>query len=139
MSANNITKSLNLAPLAFEEPTRTPAPRSNSKDEEAEGDIQNARDGLYKAIDGAHKVIDDMAAIASRSQSSKDYEVLTSAIKALADISSELGTLQLKKQRILKQGDAEEGNETHNHLHITTADLSKMIEDARKSNDPGKY
>lgn len=131
MSSNNIINSLGLNPISFEDKKVQLAPQSESEDEEAEMDIQNARHGLYKALDYSREALEDMLSIAKQSQHPKAYEVLNTTIKTLADISSEIGTLQLKKQRLKKKGDGSEdqnGNVINNLFVGSTAELQQMLE-----------
>jgi hypothetical protein len=107
--------------------------------EQADNDIDQARDGLYDALSLSQQAVQDMLAIAQQSQHPKAYEILNSSIKTMADISMGLADLQLKKQRLNKgqSQPAGEGNVTNNLFVGSTAELQKMLEDIKNGNTNG--
>jgi len=105
--------------------------------EQADADVDRARDGLYDALEKSQVAVEDMISIAQQSQHPKAYEVLNAAIKTLADISMGLADLQLKKQRLNKgnvQPGAGEGGVTNNLFVGSTAELQQMLEDIKNGN-----
>lgn len=135
-SNNSIINSLGLTPIPFDDNRRTLAPQVEGDNQEAEEDIQNARDGLYRALDYSRDVVEDMLAIARQSQHPKAYEILNSSVKTLADISSEIGSLQLKKQRLKqnqKKEDDSDGKTINQNVFVgSTAEFQQLIASMRK-------
>lgn len=123
---------LNSVPAVYEEQENLPAVVS----EQADGDVDAARDGLYDALSLSQQAVQDMLAIAQQSQHPKAYEILNSSIKTMADISMGLADLQLKKQRLNKgtQQPTGEGSVTNNLFVGSTAELQKMLEDIKNGN-----
>lgn len=123
---------LNSVPAVYEENENLPAVVS----EQADGDVDAAREGLYDALSLSQQAVQDMLAIAQQSQHPKAYEILNSTIKTMADISMGLADLQLKKQRLNKgtQQPAGEGSVTNNLFVGSTAELQKMLEDMKNGN-----
>lgn len=98
-------------------------------DQQSDQDIDQAREGLYDALQKSQQAVEDMVAIAQQSQHPKAYEVLNSAIKTLADISMGIADLQLKKQRLNKNIiSPSEGGVTNNLFVGSTSELQKMLE-----------
>ena len=124
---------LNSVPVVYEdEKENLPA----VVNEQADGDVDAARDGLYDALSLSQQAVQDMLAIAQQSQHPKAYEILNSSIKTMADISMGLADLQLKKQRLNKgvHQPAGDGNVTNNLFVGSTAELQKMLEDMKNGN-----
>jgi len=129
---NQINDALGLSytPVVYEEEKETlPA----VVDEQADGDVDTARTGLYDALSLSQQAVQDMLSIAQQSQHPKAYEVLNGAIKTMADISMGLADLQLKKQRLVKGTNqpAGESGVTNNLFVGSTAELQQMIESMR--------
>lgn len=103
------------------------------KDQQAEHDVDQVRDNLYKAVDVAEQAVKDMILIAQQSQHPKAYEALNSIIKTYADVSMGIADLHMKKQRISgKQRPEETGPNVTNNLFVgSTAELQKMLDDLR--------
>jgi hypothetical protein len=124
---------LNSLPVVYDlEAENLPAVHS----EQADTDVDKARDGLYDALEKSQLAVEDMISIAQQSQHPKAYEVLNAAIKTLADISMGLADLQLKKQR-LNKGNTQpgaEGGVTNNLFVGSTAELQQMLEDIKNGN-----
>jgi hypothetical protein len=124
---------LNSLPVVYDlEVENLPAVHS----EQADTDVDKARDGLYDALEKSQLAVEDMISIAQQSQHPKAYEVLNASIKTLADISMGLADLQLKKQR-LNKGNAQpgaEGGVTNNLFVGSTAELQQMLEDIKNGN-----
>jgi hypothetical protein len=124
---------LNSLPVIYdevEEDANVPALNNSQVD----GDVSEARDGLYDALSKSQQAVEDMMAIAQQSQHPKAYEVLNAAIKTMADISMGLADLQLKKQRLEKgnQSSTSPEGQTVNNLFVgSTAELQQMIENMR--------
>lgn len=123
---------LSSVPAVYDEKENLPAVVS----EQADSDVDAARDGLYDALSLSQQAVQDMLAIAQQSQHPKAYEILNNTIKTMADISMGLADLQLKKQRLNKgvQQPVGEGSVTNNLFVGSTAELQKMLEDMKNGN-----
>jgi len=104
-----------------------------AKDQQAEHDVDQVRENLYKAVDAASQAVQDMILIAQQSQHPKAYEALNGIIKTYADVSMGLADLHMKKQRLNgKQKPEEAGPNVTNNLFVgSTAELQKMLDDLR--------
>lgn len=124
---------LNSVPAIYDEKETLPAVQN----EQCDGDVDQARDGLYDALSISQTAVQDMLAIAQQSQHPKAYEILNQSIKTLADISMGLADLQLKKQR-LNKGSGQpsgEGGVTNNLFVGSTAELQQMLEDMKNKSE----
>ena len=108
-----------------------------AKDQQAEADVDQVRENLYKAVDAASQAVQDMILIAQQSQHPKAYEALNSIIKTYADVSMGLADLHIKKQRLNGKTNPEEvKNVTNNNLFVgSTAELQKMLDDLETNNE----
>ena len=102
---------------------------------QVEDDFEYARKNLYSILEKSQSSMDEMMEVAKQSQHPRAYEVMNQMFKTVADISKDLIDLQKKKKDIV--GPTEMLPQTvHNNLFVgTTADLSKMIEDARNKSE----
>lgn len=97
--------------------------------QQIDDDVHYARSNLYDAVAKSKMAVDDMLAIAQGSQHPKAYEVLNAAIKTLADISTGIVDLQIKKQRLGIGRDGPAEGQTVNNLFVgSTAELQQMVE-----------
>jgi hypothetical protein len=124
---------LNSVPVIFDDEKES-LPAVNT--EQADGDVDHAREGLYDALSLSQQAIQDMLVIAQQSQHPKAYEILNSSIKTMADISMGLVDLQLKKQRLNKGiPQASSDNAVTNNLFVgSTAELQQMLENMKNVN-----
>lgn len=102
---------------------------------QVEDDFEYARKNLYSILEKSQSSMDEMMDVARQSQHPRAYEVMNQMFKTVADISKDLIDLQKKKKDVI--GPSESTPQTvHNNLFVgTTADLSKMIEDARNKGE----
>ena len=122
---------LRTVPTIYEEKDNLPA----LTDDQGEEDVDQAREGLYNALEMSKQAVQDMVNIAQQSQHPKAYEVLNSAIKTMADISMGLAELQIKKKRIVNKPAQGESQTINNSIFVgSTAELQQMIEDMRNKN-----
>tara|TARA_B100000508_G_C11445346_1_gene271078 strand:+ start:367 stop:774 length:408 start_codon:yes stop_codon:yes gene_type:complete len=125
--SKKIQKKLDLVP--FEEPKRSTV-------EDTKDDYEFARKNLHDLTSDLNKAIEDLADVARTSQHPRAYEVLDKLFRTKADTSKDLLELLKRKQDIIKTEEDITGGpkkqETHNHLHITTAELNKMLEGKKK-------
>lgn len=136
MSANNISKSLGLTPITVNNEVRlVQAPQAESKNEELDIDLENAREGLYNALEMSKQAVEDMARIASTSQNHKAYEVFNKTIETFSNLSMNLAELHAKKQKL--QPVSAEGGENkviNNNVFVgSTAELQKLLESMKNN------
>ncbi len=125
--SDELRKALDLSPVNTNNQTLVP-------DSQVEDDFDFARKNLYDVIGKSQEALEDMIDVARQSQHPRAYEVLNQMLKNVADISKDLIDLQKKKKDLIKKEDAPQS--VHNNLFVgTTADLAKMIEDARNKSD----
>ena len=124
---------LNSVPVIFDDEKESLPTVTN---EQADGDVNHAREGLYDALSLSHQAIQDMLVIAQQSQHPKAYEILNSSIKTMADISMGLVDLQLKKQRLNKgvQQTPSDNAVTNNLFVGSTTELQQMLENMKNVN-----
>lgn len=104
--------------------------------QQIDDDVHYARSNLYDAVAKSKQAVDDMLLIAQGSQHPKAYEVLNAAIKTLADISSGIVDLQIKKQRLNGGRDTPAEIQTVNNLFVgSTAELQQMLEKMKNGED----
>lgn len=105
-----------------------------AKDQQADADVDQVRDNLYKAVDAAQQAVQDMIIIAQQSQHPKAYEALNAIIKTYADVSMGLADLHVKKQRIngKQQKPEDAGPNVTNNLFVgSTAELTKLLDELK--------
>jgi len=126
---------LSYTPVVYEEKEILPVVDNDQADnDQAIGDVDAARTGMYDALSMSQQAVQDMMSIAQQSQHPKAYEALNGAIKTMADISMGLAELQLKKQRLVKKNTQPtgDGSVINNTIMVgSTAELQKMINSLR--------
>jgi hypothetical protein len=101
----------------------------------AEDDFELARENIRSLMGEIKGSLDDLKGVAKQSQHPRAYEVLDKMYRTAIDANMDLLDIRKKNEEIKeKQGRVpdELKNETHNHLHITTAELAKMLENQNK-------
>lgn len=127
--SDELRKALDLAPI------NTSTGEVMPPDSQVEDDFDFARKNLYDVIGKSQEALEDMIDVARQSQHPRAYEVLNQMLKNVADISKDLIDLQKKKKDLVKKEESSPQS-VHNNLFVgTTADLAKMIEDARNKSD----
>ena len=125
--SNPINNALDLAPIE----TNSKVVLLNEEVNQVSDDFDSVRSNLYDAVEISQVALQDMVGIAQQSQHPKAYEVLNSMIKTFADINMNIADLQVKKQRLAGPSKEEATHVTNNLFVGTTAELNKMLEDAR--------
>jgi len=99
-------------------------------------DFKYSRENLYNLIETAMAGISEFAPVAAQSQNARCYEVLFNAIKTAAELNEKLADHSVKKEEAEtpEKPVGNTGDTTHQHLHITTADLANMVEQAISKN-----
>lgn len=99
-------------------------------------DFKYSRENLYSLIETAMAGIAEYAPVAAQSQNARAYEVLFNAIKTTAELNEKLADHSVKKEEVTspEKPVGNTGDTTHQHLHVTTADLASIIEKALDKN-----
>jgi uncharacterized protein involved in exopolysaccharide biosynthesis len=92
-------------------------------------DILQAHDNIADLIEIGRNAVDELATLASASQDPKIYDALSKTIKTMLEANHEKIELH-RTQRDLVGNTAPKS--VHNHLHITTAELQKLITGSRE-------
>lgn len=135
-NANNdpISKALGINPLdrlnSIEKTVKNL--EAQSLIDSANVDFQTARKNIHNIIESGTQALDELLMIASQSQHPRAYEVISVLIKTLIDANKDLLELQRKIRDLSDSEQPISGPRTiNNNLIITTAQLTKMIENAR--------
>ena len=129
MSDDKISKSLGIEPPIKGDITKL-APVVKAAEN---NDYEYARRNLYDIIEKGSAALEDIVDVAKQSESPRAYEVLTNLLKTLAETNKDLLELA-KKDKELKRDDIVPENKTiNNNLHITSADLLKLIKNNSES------
>lgn len=108
------------------------APQKNiPSDTDIDDDYRYARENLRDIINSARGAVDDLANIASSSESPRAYEVLSTLMKTMVDANKDLLDIQ-KKTKDLKKSDqpTNQPQNVTNALFVgSTSDLLKAIKD----------
>lgn len=92
-----------------------------------DSDYMYARENLRNIIDSAQNSIEDLASIASTSESPRAYEVLSTLMKTMVDANKDLLEIQ-KKVKDLKQETQQQPQNVTNALFVgSTSELTKLI------------
>lgn len=142
-NANNdpIGKALGLTPVekidSIAETVKLLEQRSLS--DSASDDFTLARNNLHSIIQSGSNALDELLMVASQSQHPRAYEVISTLIKTLVDANKDLLELQKKIREINTPEETVNAPRTiNNTLVVTTAELTKMIENARGNIIDGK-
>ena len=110
-----------------------------SLSDSATDDFTLARKNLHSIIQSGSDALDELLMVASQSQHPRAYEVISTLIKTLVDANKDLLELQKKIRDISTPEDTVNAPRTiNNTLVVTTAELTKMIENARGNIINGK-
>lgn len=89
-------------------------------------DLNYARMTIQDVMMKGSALLNDALEIAQESKHPRAIEVAAGLMKQLADISSNLIELD---ERAQQKTDEDKPQEVHNHLHCTTDELSKLLEE----------
>lgn len=110
---------------------------AEAHDDSAIKDFDLARSNIHEVIQNGAHAIEKLSAIADQSQHPRAFEVLATLMKVQLDANKDLLDLQ-KKIREIQAPDAAHNPEAQsvtNNLFVgSTAELQKMIENAKNSN-----
>jgi hypothetical protein len=102
----------------------------DENENEIETDASIARENIKSMLDVGNKALENAYDVAVQSESPRAYEVLSTMLKTMADINSQLLDIHEKKKRVLKQPEKIEtpGSVTNNVAFIgTTSELNRLI------------
>lgn len=99
-------------------------------------DFITGRETLLNLLATGKDALEDVVLIAKQSQHPRAYEVLTSLLKTVADLSKDLVSLQIKKSEHIEAQPTEQT--INNNLFVgTTADLQAILKGLTNGNSPG--
>ena len=111
-------------------------PDANTTLVKARDDYDFARQNLRDLITLGMKVANEVAEVASQTQSPNTYTSAAQIFKSVADTNKELMDLSRKHQDIELKGGHVEKTQVQNNLFVgTTADLAKILGMTRKKKD----
>ena len=121
-----ISKSLGLDPVEKPE-VEVLAPQTD----DVHNDFKYTRENLYSVIEQGNKALEDMIDVARASEHPRAYEVVGTLMKTLVDANKDLLDLSKKKKDLQKNDEKDMPQTVNNNLILSTADLQKMIENAK--------
>lgn len=102
-------------------------------------DLDMARNILVELLNKSNDLLDESIVLAKESQSPRAFEVSGTLIKTIAEVAQDLISIHEDKGKGGKKGVAvapEAISNTQNNIYIgSTADLTKMLKDAKASVD----
>ena len=123
MSDDKISKSLGIeAPVKGDITKLAPVVKAAENN-----DYEYARRNLYDIIEKGSAALEDIVDVAKQSESPRAYEVLTNLLKTLAETNKDLLELAKKDKELKREEIVPEHRTVNNNLHITSADLLKLI------------
>jgi hypothetical protein len=125
MSDDKISKSLGIEPTLKGDITKL-APVVKAAEN---NDYEYARRNLYDIIEKGSAALEDIVDVAKQSESPRAYEVLTNLLKTLAETNKDLLELAKKDKELKRDEIVPQNNTINNNLHITSADLLKLIKE----------
>ena len=134
-----LDKTFNITAEVVEEETKSiervnPPPDRLTKTEITR-DYEYTRGNLYSIIEKGQEAIDGILELAQESEMPRAYEVAGQLIKSVADSTDKLMDLQKKLKDVEEDSPIAKGttNITNAMFVGSTADLTKMLKDAQKS------
>lgn len=113
-----------------------PAVIEKSISTQTEADFEFARENLMDVINKGQEALFDLMDVARQSQHPRAYEVLSTMMNTMIGASKDLLDLQAKKKKLLEQNPDASAQQVTNNLFVgSTAELQKMIENAKSKND----
>ena len=112
------------------------SPASNDE-EEIDREYLYTKSNLHTVIDRGTEALEEMLMIAKQSEQPRAFEVVSGLIKTIADANKDL--LELKNKQKTLKGEKAAAKVTNNALFVgSTAELQKMLKDARKDGSKQK-
>ena len=118
--------------LNIDESMEVIKPSSQPDEVEIDNEYEYTKANLHHIIDRGTDALEEMIMIAKQSEQPRAFEVVSGLIKNLTDANKDL--LELKnKQKALKGEKASAKNVTNALFVGSTAELQKMLKDAKKN------
>ena len=135
---NNIADALGIAPIAETEYEVINLPTVvETAEDQAANDIEYVRNNIKELIESGQESLAELIALARQSQHPRAFEVIGSLLKTLSETNAQL--IDIHKQKTFIQN-ANKSNKpdaptnlTQNLFVGSTAELQKMLENARNS------
>lgn len=106
-------------------------------EEEIDKEYLYTKSNLHTVIDRGTEALEEMLMIAKQSEQPRAFEVVSGLIKTIADANKDL--LELKNKQKTLKGEKAASKVTNNALFVgSTAELQKMLKDARKDGSKQK-
>ena len=110
-------------------------PRPEKHIDDVDGDYQYQRENFYNLIERGQDAIEGILEVARESEHPRSYEVAGNLIKTVADVTEKLADLQIKMQKLKEVPNNGPKNVTNALFVGSTAELQKMLKDAKKSEE----
>ena len=124
-----------IVPAEVEEPKAKKPPIKKEEKDDVGKDYEYARANLYQLVDKGQEAINGALDLAMSSDHPRAYEVAGQLIKHVGDVADKLMALQ-KDTKSVREDKQKGPNNVTNDLFVgSTADLKKMLKDAKKKAD----
>ena len=94
-------------------------------------DFHYVRRNIYDLTEKSAEALEELMAIARASQNPRAYEVLGIFMERMSNFNKDLYNLH-KQRKDLTSDTTPQSVENHNHLHITTEELNRMLTERKK-------
>jgi len=106
-------------------------PTSQDDDEEIDSEYLYTKQNLHHIIDRGSDALEEMLMIAKQTEQPRAFEVVSTLLKTLSDANKDL--LELKNKQKTLKGEKNAPKNVTNALFVgSTAELQKMIKEAKK-------
>lgn len=123
--------------LNIEDAVEVMQPSASNDEEEIDREYLYTKSNLHTVIDRGTEALEEMLMIAKQSEQPRAFEVVSGLIKTIADANKDL--LELKNKQKTLKGEKAAARVTNNALFVgSTAELQKMLKDARKDGSKQK-
>jgi len=123
--------------LNIEDAVEVMQPSASNDEEEIDREYLYTKSNLHTVIDRGTEALEEMLMIAKQSEQPRAFEVVSGLIKTIADANKDL--LELKNKQKTLKGEKAAAKVTNNALFVgSTAELQKMLKDARKDGSKQK-
>ena len=123
--------------LDIEDAVEVMQPSASNDEEEIDREYLYTKSNLHTVIDRGTEALEEMLMIAKQSEQPRAFEVVSGLIKTIADANKDL--LELKNKQKTLKGEKAASKVTNNALFVgSTAELQKMLKDARKDGSKQK-
>ena len=124
-----------IVPVEVEEPKAKKPPIKKEEKDDVGKDYEYARANLYQLVDKGQEAINGALDLAMSSDHPRAYEVAGQLIKHVGDVADKLMALQKDTKSVREDKQKGPTNVTNALFVGSTADLQKMLKDAKKKAD----